>query len=87
MAFLSGYDDRRTHRDRSWEGRSSIDRERGYLHPHKDWDNEDYRAAGDWGRDRRWPMHESQVRLTYKMLLTDIFMYINPAFYFPLSSR
>lgn len=57
-----GYDDRRPHRDRSWEGRSaSMDRERGYLHPHKEWENEDYRAGGDWGRERHWPMHESQM--------------------------
>lgn len=56
-----GYDDRHPHRDRSWEGRSgSMDRERGYMHPHKEWDNEDYRG-GDWGRDRRWPMHDSQM--------------------------
>lgn len=67
--LFTGYDDRRPHRDRSWEGRSSIDRERGYMHPHKDWDNEDYRGAGDWGRDRRWPMHESQV---FKLCLDPI---------------
>ncbi|XP_049879549.1 zinc finger CCCH domain-containing protein 13-like [Pectinophora gossypiella] len=57
-----GYDDRRPHRDRSWEGRSgSMDRERGYMHPHKEWDNEDYRAGGDWGRERHWPMREPQM--------------------------
>ncbi|KAM3964594.1 LOW QUALITY PROTEIN: uncharacterized protein ACR2FA_000981 [Aphomia sociella] len=51
-----GYDDRRPHRDHSWEGRSaSLDRER-YMH--KDWDNEDYRPTGDWGRERHWPMHD-----------------------------
>ncbi|XP_028166734.1 zinc finger CCCH domain-containing protein 13-like isoform X1 [Ostrinia furnacalis] len=56
-----GYDDRRPHRDHSWEGRSgSMDRERGYMHPHKDWDNDDYRSA-DWGRERHWPMHEPQM--------------------------
>ncbi|KAL4712841.1 hypothetical protein ACJJTC_011911 [Scirpophaga incertulas] len=56
------YDDRRPHRDRSWEGRSSsLDRERGYMHPHKDWDNDDYRAGGDWGRERHWPMHEAPM--------------------------
>ncbi|XP_050670430.1 uncharacterized protein DDB_G0284459-like isoform X1 [Leptidea sinapis] len=55
-----GYDDRRReHRERSWEGRSgSIDRDHGYLH-HKEWDNEDYRGSGDWGRERHWP--ESQM--------------------------
>ncbi|XP_013182926.2 zinc finger CCCH domain-containing protein 13 [Amyelois transitella] len=53
-----GYDERHPRRDRSWDRSASIDRERGYMHPHKDWDNEDYRAAGDWGRDRHWPMHE-----------------------------
>ncbi|OWR44339.1 hypothetical protein KGM_211150 [Danaus plexippus plexippus] len=57
-----GYDDRRPHRDRSWEGRSgSLDRERGYIHSHKDWDNDDYRGPGDWGRDRNWQMHEGQM--------------------------
>ncbi|CAG4998089.1 unnamed protein product [Parnassius apollo] len=58
-----GYEDRRPHRDHSWEGRSgSIDRgERGYIHPHKDWDNEDYRGPGDWGRDRHWPIHDPQM--------------------------
>lgn len=66
--LLQGYDDRRPHRDRSWEGRSgSMDRERGYIHPHKDWDNDDYRpgggGGGDWGRDRHWGMHEPQVIL------------------------
>ncbi|XP_047041687.1 uncharacterized protein DDB_G0284459-like isoform X3 [Helicoverpa zea] len=56
-----GYDERRPHRDRSWEGRSgSMDRERGYMHPHKDWDNDDYRP-GDWGRERHWPMHDPQM--------------------------
>lgn len=61
MVYISGYDDRHPHRDRSWEGRSgSIDRERGYIHPHKEWDNEDYRG-GDWSRERRWPMHDPQV--------------------------
>ncbi|XP_063376543.1 zinc finger CCCH domain-containing protein 13-like [Cydia fagiglandana] len=55
-----GYDDRRPHRDHSWEGRSgSMDRER-YMHPHKEWESEDYRG-GDWGRDRHWPMHEPQM--------------------------
>ncbi|XP_061707488.1 zinc finger CCCH domain-containing protein 13-like [Cydia pomonella] len=55
-----GYDDRRPHRDHSWEGRSgSMDRER-YMHQHKEWDSEDYRG-GDWGRDRHWPMHEPQM--------------------------
>ncbi|XP_045511339.1 fl(2)d-associated complex component-like isoform X2 [Colias croceus] len=55
-----GYDDRR-HREHSWERRSgSLDRERGYMH-HKEWDNEDYRGSGDWGRERHWPMHESQM--------------------------
>lgn len=66
--MLLGYDDRRPHRDRSWEGRSgSMDRERGYINPHKDWDNDDYRpgggGGGDWGRDRHWGMHEPQVML------------------------
>ncbi|XP_045785216.1 zinc finger CCCH domain-containing protein 13-like [Maniola jurtina] len=56
-----GYDDRRPHRDRSWEGRSSMDRERGYMHPHKEWDNEDYRGPGDWGRERHWPLHDPQM--------------------------
>ncbi|KPJ12285.1 Zinc finger CCCH domain-containing protein 13 [Papilio machaon] len=57
-----GYDDRRPHHDHSWEGRSgSIDRERGYIHPHKDWDNEDYRGPGDWGRERHWPIHDPQM--------------------------
>lgn len=57
-----GYEDRRPHRDRSWEGRStSIDRERGYMHPHKEWDNDDYRGPGEWGRERHWPMHDPQV--------------------------
>lgn len=56
-----GYDDRRPHRDRSWEGRSgSMDRERGYMHPHKEWDNDDYRP-GEWGRERHWPIHDPQV--------------------------
>ncbi|KAF9406563.1 hypothetical protein HW555_013113 [Spodoptera exigua] len=55
-----GYDDRRTHRDRSWEGRSgSMDRER-YMHPHKEWDNDDYRP-GEWGRERHWQMHDPQM--------------------------
>lgn len=67
--FFKGYDDRRPHRDRSWEGRSgSIDRERGYMHPHKDWDNEDYRSA-EWGRDRHWPLHEPQVYKFYLLRL------------------
>lgn len=53
-----GYDDRRPHRDHSWEGRStSLDRER-YMHSHKEWDNEDYRPSGEWGRERHWSMHE-----------------------------
>ncbi|XP_047514354.1 uncharacterized protein DDB_G0284459-like [Pieris napi] len=53
-----GYDDRR--RDRSWEGRSgSMERDR-YMH-HKDWDNDDYRGSGDWGRERHWPMHDAQM--------------------------
>ncbi|CAH2067198.1 unnamed protein product, partial [Iphiclides podalirius] len=57
-----GYDDRRPHRDHSWEGRSgSIDRERGYIHPHKDWDTEDYRGPGDWVRERHWPLHDPQM--------------------------
>lgn len=62
MIFMfTGYDDRRPHRDHSWEGRSgSMDRER-YMHSHKEWDNEDYRGPGDWGRERHWPMHDSQV--------------------------
>ncbi|XP_023941530.2 zinc finger CCCH domain-containing protein 13 [Bicyclus anynana] len=56
-----GYDDRRPHRDHSWEGRSgSMDRERGYMHPRKDWDNDDYRGP-DWGRERHWPLHEPQM--------------------------
>ncbi|CAK1550123.1 unnamed protein product [Leptosia nina] len=56
-----GYDDRRPLRDHSWERRSgSLDRERGYMH-HKDWDNDDYRGSGDWGRDRHWPMHDAQM--------------------------
>lgn len=56
------YNERRPHRDRSWEGRSgSLDRERAYMH-RKDWDNEDYHASGDWGRDRHWPIHDSQMR-------------------------
>lgn len=44
-----------------------MDRERGYIHPHKDWDNDDYRpgggGGGDWGRDRHWGMREPQVML------------------------
>ncbi|XP_037976761.2 zinc finger CCCH domain-containing protein 13 isoform X1 [Plutella xylostella] len=57
---MYGYDERRR-RDHSWEGRSgSMERERSYMHPHKEWDNEDYRAGGDWGRDRHWPMHDPQ---------------------------
>lgn len=43
-----------------------MDRERGYIHPHKEWDNDDYRpggGGGDWGRDRHWGMHETQVML------------------------
>ncbi|XP_068621669.1 fl(2)d-associated complex component-like isoform X2 [Battus philenor] len=57
-----GYDDRRPHRDHSWEGRSgSIDRERAYMHTHKDWENEDYRGPGDWGRERHWPIHDPQM--------------------------
>ncbi|CAH2240600.1 zinc finger CCCH domain-containing protein 13-like isoform X2 [Pararge aegeria] len=57
-----GYDDRRPHRDHSWEGRSgSLDRERGYMHPRKEWDNEEYRGPGDWGRERHWPLHEPQM--------------------------
>ncbi|XP_037301570.1 zinc finger CCCH domain-containing protein 13-like [Manduca sexta] len=56
-----GYDDRRPHRDHSWEGRSgSIDRERAYMH-RKEWENEEYRSAGEWGRERHWSMHESQM--------------------------
>lgn len=58
--YFKGYDDRRPHRDRSWEGRSgSMDRER-YMHPHKEWDNDDYRP-GEWGRERHWQMHDAQV--------------------------
>lgn len=61
MGDPRGYDDRRPHRDRSWEGRSgSMERER-YIHSHKDWDNEDYRGPGDWGRERHWPMLDSQM--------------------------
>ncbi|CAH0726056.1 unnamed protein product, partial [Brenthis ino] len=61
MGDPRGYDDRRPHRDHSWEGRSgSMDRER-YMHSHKEWDNEDYRGPGDWGRERHWPMHDSQM--------------------------
>ncbi|XP_047545029.1 zinc finger CCCH domain-containing protein 13-like [Vanessa atalanta] len=57
-----GYDDRRPHRDHSWEGRSgSMDRERNYMHSHKEWDNEDYRGRGDWGRERHWPLHKPQM--------------------------
>lgn len=64
--FFKGYDDRRPHRDHSWEGRSgSLDRERNYMQPHKDWDNDDYRAAGDWGRERHWPLHDPQVQEHY----------------------
>ncbi|CAH2104356.1 unnamed protein product [Euphydryas editha] len=57
-----GYDDRRPHRDHSWEGRSgSMERERNYMHSHKDWDNDDYRGSGDWGRERHWPLHDPQM--------------------------
>ncbi|XP_041970188.1 zinc finger CCCH domain-containing protein 13-like [Aricia agestis] len=57
-----GYDDRRPHRNHSWEGRAgSMDHERGYIHGHKDWDNDDYRGPGEWGRDRNWPMHDPQM--------------------------
>lgn len=65
FSLVTGYDDRRPHRDRSWEGRSgSMDRDR-YIHSHKDWDNEDYRGPGDWGRERHWPMLDSQVRCAF----------------------
>lgn len=44
-----------------------MERERNYMHSHKDWDNDDYRAPGDWGRERHWPLHEPQVLQTFKL--------------------
>lgn len=56
------YDDHRPHRDPSWEGHSgSMERERAYMHPHKEWEGDDYRPGGDWTRERNWPMHGSPM--------------------------
>lgn len=52
------------------------------MHPHKDWENDDYRAGGDWGRERHWPMHESQVVLlplyfySFNLIIHNISIYV-----------
>ncbi|GBP31170.1 Zinc finger CCCH domain-containing protein 13 [Eumeta japonica] len=57
-----GYDDHRPRRDHSWERHSgSLDRERGYIHAHKEWDNDEYRGPPEWGRDRHWTIHDPQM--------------------------